>query len=920
MKQSRSAPPIGLPGEQQQAREKRARLRQRVLNALLAVVGWAALVIVIGPTRAPLELPPLGPAEREMVSLRDFVDHEPVADLAVQQEQAAALVPLRYSFDADAVTRRIDSVHAAFRLVRPKLRLYVKDRERLLAEIGQKETLLSDVHPAKKGAVAPAAVDGAIPAGVHDLDVAFDDELERVRPEFEALLARRRSEINSEVFPALRKAGFAEDVELLLTDVVQVLLSQRIVRDQDRFEDDLTRGVVEEKTDLRYDRASARGKVGDVDDTQKQAEEFVAECVKQKKPSKFDENVLQSAIKALARSMVEPTFQRDMAATHQAEQIARDAVPKTREVRFARGQSLIKRGDLVTPSLQERMQRMQQGLGDDQTPRSYAATALFLAIALGLFVGFASRNLHHFRYRPRDAHLLAAILLVHAVVLRGTVGLGHLLVAPGGAINPVMWMVALPYALGPTLATLFLRPFTAAPFSLLCAVAAAIMAHNSSFLHLYPNLDALITVQALVAGLAGVHAARHFRQRADLAKGAVTISVIGALSAASIALFTAPTATDLFDTHNGLVVLMGGASGIVCYLLLAALTPLFESMFNRLTDIKLLELASMNHPALRQLATETPGTFTHSVMVGNLAQAGCDAIGANGLLARVGAYYHDLGKTKNPRYFAENQSGDNPHDRLKPHLSALIIKAHVKDGIKILKEFRLPDEIIDFVPQHHGTSLIAHFYHRAARDALDTGEDVNEADFRYPGPKPQRKETAMLMLADAVEAAAKALPEPNPMRVQGLVKKIIAGKLEDGQFDQCDLTLRELALIEQAFVKAVVGIHHTRPVYQPPVQEQLALELKARDNGDDVKRLAAMADGGVGARNRVFRDTLNFAPPIARTDQFAKSVANAPTTQQLALQTGQGEPTHVDPEGAAPIAPTAIVSSVSGAHVPGSGV
>jgi putative nucleotidyltransferase with HDIG domain len=287
---------------------------------------------------------------------------------------------------------------------------------------------------------------------------------------------------------------------------------------------------------------------------------------------------------------------------------------------------------------------------------------------------------------------------------------------------------------------------------------------------------------------------------------------------------------------------------VLAYLLLQAVTPIFESMFNRLTDIKLVELASMNHPALRLLATDAPGTFTHSVMVGNLAQAAADAIGANGLLARVGAYYHDLGKTRAPRYFAENQAGENPHDRLKPHLSVLIIKAHVKDGMKILKEFGLPDEIIDFVPQHHGTSLISHFFHRAERER-ESDEEVLESDFRYPGPKPQRRETALLMLADAVEAAAKALPEPNPVRLHALVKRVIAQKTEDGQFDECDLTLRELAQVEDAFVKALMGIHHVRPVYLGP--PQLARPVsQGSQNSDEVRRAALLADGGVGVAVR----------------------------------------------------------------------
>lgn len=856
--------PTGLPGEQQQARERKASTRRRVLNGALLIASIVILVLIAGPTSMPNDLPPLGPAAHDLVALRDFADEEPAPDLAVTQERAVAAVPVHYAFDADAAHRRIDAIHDAFRVVRPRFRLYVADRDRMLAEARDR----------KAQALPPLA-----PDPVAQLDAAIDDEMARLRPEFEAGLVSQRSELNSEMFAALRKAGFAEEVELLLSDTAQVLIGQRIVRDLDRFDDDLQRGVWDGTAASAYNRSSA-ARLLDLDSARKRADDYVSEFIRQKKSSRFDETILQIGLKSLARGMVEVTFARDAAATRMAEDRARSAVPKTRVVRILRGESLVKRGDVVTLPIQQRVARMLRGMDDGQTPRAYAATALVVALAVLLFAGFAARHLHHFRYRPRDGHLLIAILLIHALVLRLLFAAGSFVIEPGGRISTAMWIVGLPYALGPTLATLFLKPFTAAPFSLLCAIIAAIMAHNTSMIHANPELEGLITVEALILGLAGVHAARHFRQRADLIWGAMTISGVGMLCGIIIALFTAPLAADLLDPQNLWIVAMGAASGFICYLLLSALTPVFEGVFNRLTDIKLLELASMNHPALRLLATESPGTFTHSVMVGNLAQAGCDAIGANGLLARVGAYYHDLGKTKNPRYFAENQSGENPHDKLKPHLSAIIIRSHVKDGIKILKSFGLPDEIIDFVPQHHGTSLIAHFYHRAQRELADSNEEINDADFRYPGPKPQRRETAMLMLADAVEAACKAMPDPNPLRVQAMVKRIIAGKMEDGQFEECDLTLRELALVENAFVRAVMGMHHTRPMYLAPLQPlavQQALPLmQAAPLLSPVKLAARESDAAVAQTAQFSR----AAPPgTDDSPQSATAVVSGRTAQ-----------------------------------------
>jgi len=418
---------------------------------------------------------------------------------------------------------------------------------------------------------------------------------------------------------------------------------------------------------------------------------------------------------------------------------------------------------------------------------------------------------------------------------------------------------------------------------------------------------------ALILGLAGVYSTRRFRQRADLFIGAVFVAGFGVATATGVALFTAPVASDLFDLHNGMVVLMGAASGALSYLLVAAVTPIFESVFKRLTDIKLLELTSMNHPALRLISTETPGTFTHSVMVGNLAEAACDEIGANGLLARVGAYYHDVGKTKAPRYFAENQTGENPHGRLKPHLSALIIKSHVKDGIKLLRGFGLPQEIIDFVPQHHGTSLIEHFHNLARREAVESGADVEEGDFRYPGPKPQTKEAALMMLADTVEAAAKAMPDPNPTRILALVQRMIAKKMEDGQFDECDMTLRELAQVDKAFTRVLSGMHHTRPVYLPPPErsDQAALLRSAREMR---RNRGAGAASGEKAPASTVRETVRLESGVRDTnenlDEKHQEPVGASDTVEVARVPAQRLAD--DDEPSPPESPTAVVSSRRG--------
>lgn len=850
------------------------RLRQlaRLLGALLAL---ALLIATVGPTDSLPEPPPLGPASRGMVALRDFDDAEPVPDLAGKQARAAATVAIHYRFHPTEAASRIDGIRAAFRLVRPGHRLYLAERERLNKELSRWRARMREakVAAAVRGRsrkqepnldlVLEARDRGrAVEIAISALDKRYTKGLLRLRGKFAERLTSHRDSVSSEVFAVLKKHGFSEEIELLLGDVVQVLLSQRIVRDTERLQDDLGRGVLDVKAHRRYDRKRATELAAvELEEARRRADQYVDEFVRRKKPSRFDDTTLQEAARKLARGMVIVTFVRDAEATHKAEQRARGAVAKTRVVHFTRGQSLVNRGDMVTEAERRRIAIMLGGIKQTGTLRALSATALLVTFLVLLFAAFAVRFLPQLARRPKDAWLLAGILLVHTATLRLLIELGEMIVSPGSAVTATMWALLLPYALGPTLATLFLRAATAAPFALVTASMTGLLAYNVPLLRSHGQLVALITVVALLLGLAGVYSTRRFRARADLARGALLVAGFGMAAAVAVALFTAPAATDLIDPTNGLTVAMGAASGALSYLLVAALTPLFESAFNRLTDIKLLELTSMNHPALRKLATETPGTFTHSVMVGNLAEAACDAIGANGLLARVGAYYHDVGKTQAAQYFAENQSGDNPHDRLKPRLSALIIRSHVKDGIEMLQGYGLPQEIIDFVPQHHGTSLVEHFFNRARREAQETGEEVLEEDFRYPGPKPQSKEAALMMIADMLEAATKALPDPTPERIRGLVQRLIAKKVEDNQLNECDMTLRELAAVEEAFTHTLVGMHHRRPVYLPPPKQKDRANLlrAARSMRSQRETVRVAVEPGM-------HDTQNMAKPVQKDD------------------------------------------------------
>ncbi len=262
----------------------------------------------------------------------------------------------------------------------------------------------------------------------------------------------------------------------------------------------------------------------------------------------------------------------------------------------------------------------------------------------------------------------------------------------------------------------------------------------------------------------------------------------------------------------------GGFTLIAC-LLMTPLLAVAEKIFSVQTDLSLLELGDASHLLLRQLAQRAPGTYNHSIMVAALAEAAAESIGANGLLTRVGAYFHDIGKMFKPNYFVENQTlGVNCHDNLQPAMSTLVIIAHVKDGADLARRHGIPQAIIDFIEQHHGTTLVEYFFKEATKRSEESphGEEVSETDFRYPGPKPQTLETAVLMLADAVESASRTLVDPAPARLQGLVEQIAMKRLLDGQFDECNMTLKQLELMKTSLVKSLIGIYHSRVKYPSP--------------------------------------------------------------------------------------------------------
>ena len=357
----------------------------------------------------------------------------------------------------------------------------------------------------------------------------------------------------------------------------------------------------------------------------------------------------------------------------------------------------------------------------------------------------------------------------------------------------------IPYALIPMLATLLFNDMGA---SLLLTLASSITIGS-----IFPNAFDF-TVLFIISGTIASILIQGARRRSAIIRVGLIVGIIQAITLFFIEHFIIFSPDK--DLSRYLVLIL---NGIVSSVIAVGILPIFEYLFKTLTNISLLELADFNHPLLQRMILEAPGTYHHSLIVGNLSEAACQAVGANALLARIGAYYHDIGKINKPEYFSENQGiAGNKHDELAPTMSKMVIMNHVKDGVEVARKYKLNQVLIDFIKQHHGTSLVYYFYRRAL-ERLEDENDLKEDVFRYPGPKPSTKETAIVLLADSVEAATRALKDPNPNSITEVVHKVINNKFIDGQLDECDLTLKDLEKISKVFIHILSGIYHSRITY-----------------------------------------------------------------------------------------------------------
>jgi len=373
--------------------------------------------------------------------------------------------------------------------------------------------------------------------------------------------------------------------------------------------------------------------------------------------------------------------------------------------------------------------------------------------------------------------------------------------------GPLNWQI---YMIPTTIASMLIAILTDSGIAFLITVVIALLLGG---IHGGGYETSLLT---LVSGMTAIFAVHRIRHRNQVFKAIIYISLAYFWVMIGLSALRLTSIIDSIRIFSYNLLPNAVLSPFITFMILG----IFERYFDITTDVTLLELSDLNHPLLKKLAMEAPGTFHHSMVVGNLAEAAAKAIGGNSLLARVGSYYHDIGKMEKPEYFVENQmDADNRHNALTPNMSALILASHVKGGIELAKKYHIPKSIRDFIPEHHGTNIMTYFYDKALKSSASAA--IVEADFRYPGPKPQSKETGIVMLADAAEAAVKSLPNPTPHKIRQLVENLVDKRFRDGELDECDLTLRDLKNIVDAFMPVLYGMFQRRVEY-PDLEKTIA--------------------------------------------------------------------------------------------------
>ncbi|MGB5157568.1 HD family phosphohydrolase [Desulfobacterium sp. N47] len=696
-------------------------------------------------------------ADRDIKAPGDFlvVDKEATEK---NRKMAAGNVPVVYDFDSALSAKLIQQVHTAYREIR------------------------NDLTSGKFNSLNLATDTQQEPLSERSL---------KIKKEFERKIG---FPVPQSIFIILEKHNFSEDIENAVIGILSKILDNGVVADKDSLLKEIDKGIIlrniETKDEIiTYEFNSLYG----IEDAKSKVKTVGKPLLKDLPLGKRD------LVTYFVMQLIQPNITLNR---NETEERIKSAVAEMASVlyRVKAGEMLLREGEKVS---EVQLIKLKALMDQVRYKRISAAIIGASMIMLCLLVITYIINIKNDKDMIGDHNkkllFLASVVVMSFLLAEVSSFLSRSLTMNElFSIRATSVQLSIPVTSGAMLICLFLSLETAVACAVIIAVCTAMVFQNRFE----------ILVFFLLSGIMAAYWMQNCRERKVFIKSGLKLGLFNILLTTIITIYNAEFSW-ITMMWNGVFAFLGG---MVTGVATAGLTPLVEVTFNFSTDIKLLELASLDQPVLRRLMIEAPGTYHHSVIVGSMVEAAASEIGANPLLAKVCGYYHDIGKLNKPQYFIENQSdGINKHDKLSPSMSSLILVAHVKDGIEMAKKYNLGKEIADTISQHHGTSLIRFFYDKAKQQKGES--TVKISDFRYPGPKPQTKEAGLVMLADVTESASRTLENPTPARIQGLVQNLMNNVFSDGQLDNCELTLKDLHNIAKSFNTILNGIHHHRIEY-----------------------------------------------------------------------------------------------------------
>lgn len=513
---------------------------------------------------------------------------------------------------------------------------------------------------------------------------------------------------------------------------------------------------------------------------------------------------LKYVLEELVKGQINPNCFYDEEKTQELIDETRKSVAK---VVIKQNQIIVKEGVPVTQNQLDILSDL--GMLDDGKNTSiylyvYIVLAMFVGIIMFLQYNYIDRNYSEIFKNTKKITLISVINLMTLVFAR-TIGL----------VSPFL----IPFACAPILLTLLINYKISIVISIL----------NVIVISIATGFDAQVMMLGVISSILGATLLKKMQQRNELLYSTIYLSIVGVIITVSTGILISSNLREVL-IKSGITFIGGVLSGIFAL----GILPFLEGTFNEVTTLKLLELSNPNHPLLKKLLMEAPGTYHHSMLVANLAEMASEEVGANSVIVRIGSYYHDVGKTERPYFFGENQmGGENPHNHMTPNLSAKIIISHVKDGIELARKHNLPKVIQDIIGEHHGTTLVKYFYYTMKNNS-ENPEAVKEEDYRYPGPIPNSKEAGIIMLADSVEAAVRSIKEPSEDKIKEMINNIISDKLSCGQLNDCNLTIKDIEKIKKCFLTALNGIYHHRIEY--PKEKIKSLNEENNDNNKNEEK------------------------------------------------------------------------------------